>query len=90
MKENAGNEIAKLKAQPGKDLCIGGPTIAASAKQLGLIDEYQLFVNPVVLGGGTPFFAAMQNPINLSLVETRTFRSGVVYLRYQTESKELK
>jgi dihydrofolate reductase len=51
--------------------------------QLGLIDEYQLFVNPVVLGGGTPFFPQLQNSINLRLMETHTFSSGVVYLRYQ-------
>ena len=45
-------EIAKLKAQPGKDMDIGGPTLASASIKLGLIDEYQLFVNPVVLGGG--------------------------------------
>jgi dihydrofolate reductase len=90
VKENAGDEITKLKAQPGKDLSIGGPALAASVMQLGLIDEYQLFVNPVVLGGGTPFFPKLQKPINLQLLETRIFRSGVVYLRYQTEGKKLK
>lgn len=76
-------EMARLKAQPGKDLAVGGPTLAASLARLGLIDEYQLFVNPIVLGGGTPFFPAMEHRIDLHLVETRTFRSGVVYLRYQ-------
>jgi len=76
-------EITKLKAQPGNDLSIGGPTLASAFMKLGLIDEYQLFVNPVVLGGGTPFFQALDNPINLRLIETRTFGSGVVYLRYQ-------
>ncbi len=51
--------------------------------KLGLIDEYQLFVNPVVLGYGLPFFPALDKPVNLRLIETRTFGSGVVYLRYQ-------
>ena len=77
-------EVASLKAQPGKDLEVGGPTLAASFARLGLIDEYQLFVNPVVLGGGTPFFPALEHRIHLHLVETRTFRSGVIYLRYRT------
>jgi len=82
-------EITKLKAQPGKDLSIGGPTLASAFMKLGLIDEYQLFVNPVVLGGGTPFFPAIDKPINLQLIETRTFSSGVVYLRYQPDKKPL-
>ena len=51
--------------------------------RLGLIDEYQLFVNPVVLGGGTPYLPALDERINLELVETRTFGSRVVYLRYR-------
>ena len=76
-------EVARLKAQPGKDLGVGGPTLAATLARLGLIDEYRLFVNPIVLGGGTPFFPALEDRIDLHLVETRTFRSGVVYLRYQ-------
>lgn len=76
-------EIRKLKQQPGKDMAIGGSTIASSCVQLGLIDEYQLFIQPVVLGSGTPFFPLLDNKINLRLVETRTFGSGVVYHRYQ-------
>jgi dihydrofolate reductase len=51
--------------------------------KLGLIDEYHVFVSPVVLGGGTPFFPALDERINLELVETRTFGSRVVFLRYQ-------
>ena len=87
---NIAEEVTGLKAQPGKDLDIGGPTIAATFIQLGLIDEYQLFVNPVVLGGGTPYFPAVHNPMKLQLIETRKFRSGVVYLRYQPVGKEEK
>jgi len=83
VRDNIAEEITKLKAQPGKDLGLGGPTIASTFMQLGLIDEYQLIVNPVVLGGGTPFFPALLNPINVRLVETRTFGAGVVLLRYQ-------
>ncbi len=51
--------------------------------KLGLIDEFGLFVHPVVLGSGIPFFPALDSLLNLQLVETRPFQSGVVYLRYQ-------
>jgi dihydrofolate reductase len=51
---------------------------------LGLIDEFHLWMNPVVLGGGTPFFAPLDERIAVRLVETRTFDSGQVYLRYET------
>jgi dihydrofolate reductase len=76
-------EIAALKAQPGKDIAVGGAGLAAAATELGLIDEYGLFVNPVVVGGGTPFFPPNHH-IDLELVETRTFGSRVTYLRYRT------
>jgi dihydrofolate reductase len=76
-------EVAALKQQPGKDIAVGGAGLASSFVKLGLIDEYQLFVNPVVVGGGTPFFPALDEQINLELVETRTFGSRVVYLRYR-------
>jgi len=77
------NEIAALKAQPGKDVDLGGPALAASAMKLGLIDECRLFVNPVVLGAGIPLFPPLQRPLNFRLVETRAFGSGVVYLHYR-------
>jgi dihydrofolate reductase len=76
-------EIGRLREQPGDCMDISGATLAASAVKLGLVDEYRLVVQPVVLGGGTPFLPRMENPINLELVETRRFASGVVYLRYR-------
>ena len=76
-------EVNKLKAQPGKDMSIGGAEIAATFMQLGLIDEYWLYVHPVVLGGGKPVFRQLPDRISLQLVETRRFGSGVVLLRYQ-------
>jgi dihydrofolate reductase len=79
-------EIAKLKQQPGKDLEIGGPNLASTVMQLGLIDEFRLVDHPVVLGSGTRFFPALADKIDLRLVETRVFGSGVVYLRYLTKS----
>jgi dihydrofolate reductase len=76
-------ELVKLKQQPGKDLAVGGAGLAAALARLGLIDEYRLFVNSIVLGGGTPYFPALDERIELELLETRTFGSRVVYLRYQ-------
>jgi dihydrofolate reductase len=76
-------EVRRLKEEPGKDLGVGGAGLAASLTKLGLIDDYELFVVPVVLGGGTPYFPPLEERINLDLVETRTFGSRVVYLRYQ-------
>jgi dihydrofolate reductase len=86
---NIVEEIAQLKAQPGKDMSVGGATIAAALIQLGLIDEYQLFIHPVVLGSGTPMFQAADSPIKLQLIETRTFHSGVVLLRYLPANRDL-
>jgi dihydrofolate reductase len=80
---NIAAEVAKLKGQSGKDMGLGGANLASTFIQLGLINEYRLFVQPVVLGSGTPFFPALANPINLRLVETHRFGSGVVYLRYR-------
>ena len=77
------DEIAALKQQPGRDPAVGGAGLAATCIGLGLVDEYGLFVNPVVLGGGTTFFPPLQQRIELELVETRTFASRVVYLRYR-------
>jgi dihydrofolate reductase len=82
VRENIAEEIAKLKAHPGKDLALGGADIASTFMQFGLLDEYWLYVQPVVLGSGTPMFRALDK-INLRLVETRTFDSGVVLLRYR-------
>jgi dihydrofolate reductase len=90
VREDLAEEIAKLKAQPGRDLSVGGPTLASTFIELGLIDEYQLFVNPVVLGGGLPFFPPLDKSVDLHLVESRTFSSGVVYLRYRSGGKEEK
>jgi len=83
VREDAGEEVARLKEQPGKDLAIGGAGLASSLIKLGLIDEYRLFLSPVVLGAGTPYFPALEERIDLELVETRTFGSRVVYLRYR-------
>ena len=80
-------EVNLLKAQAGGHLSVGGAGLAASFMQLGLIDEIQVYIHPVILGGGKPMFAPLQDKIGLNLVETHTFGSGVVMLRYQREGK---
>ena len=76
-------EVARLKEEPGEGaLAVGGAGLAASLVRAGLVDEYGLFVYPIVLGAGTPFFPALEDRVPLDLVETRTFGSRVVYLRY--------
>ena len=83
--ENAAEEVKKLKSQAGGDISVSGAGIAASLMRLGLIDEYRLYVRPVILGGGKPMFPALHNALNLKLVEARTFGSGVVLLRYEVK-----
>jgi dihydrofolate reductase len=75
--------VEALKQRPGKDLAVGGARLASHLIERNLIDEYRQFVSPVVLGGGTRYFPARQERINLELVETRTFASRVVYLRHR-------
>jgi hypothetical protein len=77
------NEIARLKEQAEKDASVGGAGFASTVIELGLIDECRLVVNPVVLGAGRPYFPAVEQRINLELIETRTFGSRVVYTRYR-------
>ena len=77
-------EIARLKAEDGGPMDIGGATLAAAAMRAGLIDEYVLVTAPVLLGGGTPFFTALDGWVNLTLQETRTFPEGVLLTRYET------
>jgi dihydrofolate reductase len=77
-------EIERLRAEPGEgDIAIGGASLAAEAAALGLIDEYRARVYPVLVGGGIPFFAQRGRRVDLELVESRTFSSRVIYLRYR-------
>ena len=77
-------EVERLRAEPGEgEIAIGGATLAAEAAALGLIDEYRLVVYPVLVGGGISYFPQGERQVDLELVETRTFNSKVVYLRYR-------
>ena len=74
-------EAVRALKQHG-DVSIGGPSLAAAAIRAGLVDEYQLFVTPVMVGGGTSVFPDGVRA-GLDLVDQRRFASGVVYLRYR-------
>lgn len=77
-------EIEALRAEPGEGtIAVGGANLAVQVADLGLIDEYWIRVVPVLVGGGTPFFAHHGRREDLELVDTRAFSSGVVYLRYR-------
>jgi dihydrofolate reductase len=82
--DDVAEEVAKLEEAPGEGvISVGGARLASTLIKLDLIDEYRLFVIPVVLGGGTPYFSPRDAAIDLELLETRTFGSRVVYLRYR-------
>jgi dihydrofolate reductase len=74
-------EIKTLKAQPGENMFVGGPNLASTFMKLGLIDEYWLYINPIILGSGKPMFPYLGDRINLKLIETHRFGSGVVLLK---------
>ena len=77
-------EILKLKQLPGKNMMIfGSGTLVEQLTKLGLIDEYQLMMNPIVLGKGKPLFKNITDRMNLTLVNARTFKSGIVLLHYR-------
>jgi dihydrofolate reductase len=82
MRDGLIEEVTKLKSQPGKWISVGGPTLAASLIEAGLVDEYRIVVHPVILGGGKPFFPNLKAPTNLALLDTHRFSSGAMYLRY--------
>jgi dihydrofolate reductase len=78
-----GEEVSRLKEQPGKDIAVGGAGLARACMELELIDEWRVFACPLLLGGGTPYFPPLEKGVDLELIETRTFGSRVVYLRYR-------
>lgn len=82
VKDNAIEEIKKLKQQSGKDMSIAGLRFPQELVRRGLIDEYLLLLQPVVVGNGKRLFGDLEDKINFKLIETKAFKSGVVVLRY--------
>ena len=84
VKGNAEEEVANLKQQPGKDLYIfGSANLSSTLMRHGLIDEYRLGLNPIVLGGGNPLFKPSPDRTKMKLLDARTMKSGLVILRYE-------
>lgn len=90
LRSNLQEEIVKLKQQPGKDISIGSISIASQLTQLGLIDEYHFVVHPIIAGKGPRLFEmdVMKDNLQLKLVGSKTFHSGVVALHYKKHSHE--
>jgi len=82
-------EVAKLKQQPGRDMVIfGSSDLAVALTKLGLIDEYRIIVNPLILGNGKTLLKGLNERLKLQLLETRALPSGSIYLRYRPEKGE--
>jgi dihydrofolate reductase len=84
VKENMEEEIGTMKQLPGRDMALlGSGSIMSQLAQRGLIDEYRIMLNPLVLGAGTPLFKGIKDRLGLRLLDTRSFRNGNVALRYE-------
>ena len=81
--KNLEQEVLELKQQQGKDIFVGSPSLIVSLTQAGLIDEYQLCVHPVVVGGGLPLFKNIKDKISLKLLMIKTFCGGAITLYYK-------
>jgi dihydrofolate reductase len=87
-KGDAAQEVARLKQLPGKDMVIfGSADLAVDLIDQDLIDEFKIFINPVVLGDGHPLFKDIKKPLELHLVNTRVFNNGLVLLVYQPDRR---
>ena len=86
-KRNLEEEAAALKQQSGKAIFVGSPSLIVSLTELGLIDEYQLCVHPVIVGSGLPLFKDITGRRVLRLVKTKTFSSGNIALYYEPIKK---
>ena len=76
-------QVRELKSQPGGDLVLSGADLAAAFMEHDLIDEYRLYVPPVLIGRGKPLFPRSERRVSLQLAETQAFGNGVILLRYQ-------
>ena len=88
IKGNVAEELARLKQQPGKDIGItGSGALIRSLLRDGLLDELRLLVHPIVVGSGKRLFPADTEQVPLTLVDSKTFTTGVLYLTYQPAGK---
>jgi dihydrofolate reductase len=82
LREVIPEDVERLKREPGGDLALGGAGLAATFRRLDLIDEYRLYVHPVIVGAGQPLFSDSGRTTDLRLVDTQRFGNGVVALTY--------
>ena len=82
-KRDVKEEVLQLKQQPGKDIFVGSPSLIVALMQLDLIDEYQVAVQPIVLGSGLPLFKNVRDRIDFKLLKTKTFGCGAVIFYYE-------
>ena len=83
-RENPREEVSKLKIQSGRDIVVlGSATVASSLLLAGLVDEYRMILQPVLIGRGNPLFKDITERMQLKLIGARTFGSGVVLMSYQ-------
>ena len=76
-------QVRQLKQQPGNDMTVlGSGSIVSQFAEAGLVDEYQIMIDPVALGSGTPIFRGIKKKLDLKLVECKTFKSGIILLRF--------
>jgi dihydrofolate reductase len=86
-KEISKEEILKLKQEPGKDILVGSPSLIVALTNLGVVDEFQLGVQPIILGNGLSLFKNIKDRVNLKLLKTKTFGCGAVMLYYKSAKK---
>jgi len=86
---DAGEEVRRLKEQPGNYLSVGGAQLASSLTRQGLVDEFWLYYQPVVLGSGKPMFQSLQEAVRLELIDSQRFGSGVMLLKYRLAGEHL-
>jgi dihydrofolate reductase len=86
VREVVPDQLTELTAQPGGDLVLGGANLTETFIRLDLIDEYRIYVHPVLIGHGRTTFPSYPTDVRLRLADTRTFASGVVLLRYQRDA----
>ncbi|MGB7070496.1 MAG: dihydrofolate reductase family protein [Pyrinomonadaceae bacterium] len=82
-KEIVKDDILELKQRAGKDLLVGSPSLIVALTQLGLVDEYQLGVQPTVIGSGLSLFKNIKDRVDLKLLKTKTFACGAIFLYYE-------
>jgi dihydrofolate reductase len=78
-------EVLDLKAKPGKDMFVGSPSLIAASLNLGLVDEFQIAIHPVILGGGLTLLKNMESRIDLKLTRTKPFGSGTTVFYYEPQ-----